>query len=74
MKHQNGNEDDETDINEPAEQVLGTEQGAGNGVFVVSHPALSGVGSVGLPARSSLKTHHLTPTPQGLEVTLSEIP
>jgi hypothetical protein len=34
MKHQNGNEDDETDINEPAEQVLGTEQGAGNGVFV----------------------------------------
>jgi hypothetical protein len=30
----------------------------------VSHPALSGVGSVGLPARSSLKTHHLTPTPQ----------
>jgi hypothetical protein len=34
--------------------------------WLVSHPALSGVGSVGLPARSSLKTHHLTPTPQAL--------
>jgi hypothetical protein len=32
------------------------------GEMLVSHPALSGVGSVGLPARSSLKTHHLTPS------------
>jgi hypothetical protein len=40
---------------------------------LVSHPALSGVGSVGLSARSSLKTHHLTPTPQCLEATLSYI-